>query len=293
MDVDVTGLEVDVAEANGTAVLEKLGLGVFGGTIAGSGRVEHGRAPATFSCETAVRGVDMTQVIAAHAPDMASRFGGRLDADWSIAGAAGDEPVVRKSLAGRGHVVIHDGVLRGVNVADAVLSGVTGMGGLATLVPQRVRERHPDIFSTGDTRFDQLTTDVRIGGERMIVESVVVSAKDYAVHGKGFVTFDRYADLTATLTASQPLTKDITGVLKEAEALAGDDGRLAIPFRFAGILPDVKPKPDEEFLARVLRKALIGEGLERLLGGGRKGDGDGKPAGGDKLRRELDKLFGH
>ena len=296
-DVELTNLDVVVAERDGIAVLERLAFGIFAGTIAGKGRIDHSRTPPAFLFETTVRGMDVSQAMKKRAPATAERFQGRLDADWSVAGTGGDEATVRRTLLGTGHVSIRDGRLIGVNIAESVLTGVTGVSGVVTLVPARVRERYPAIFATDDTRFDELDSDVRIGNERIQVEAVNVAARDYALRGKGVITFAQHADLTATLVASTSLTADIVGMLKQASYLTDNTGRLAIPFRFAGTLPNVRPKPDAEFVTRVVEKALVGEGLDRLLGGGKTDDpkhpnGKGKDDGKELLRRGLDKLFG-
>ena len=288
-DVDVTAVEVALAEANGAAQLQKLTLDLLGGTITGTARVEHVRTPSVFGMQTSVRGMDLTQVIALRTPDTASRFAGRLDVDWTLTGSAGDEAAVRRSLAGNGRVVIRDGVLEGVNVADAVLSSVTGMAGLVSLISPRIRDRHPALFSTDDTRFDELSADVRIANERIVV-ALVVSAKDYAIRGQGTVGL-----------ISAPTCRG-----RSAPARLADPGRpavvpglarwrrqrLEIPFRLTGTFPDVKARPDQEYLTRALRKALVEGGLDALIGGGHgdeKGDGKGDPAA--RLRRKLDRLF--
>lgn len=293
-DVVVSNIEVTAAEQDGIATLEKLAFGIFDGTISGKGKVAHTGAP-EFSFENAVRGVDISKALAGRSPEMAERFTGRVDADVSIAGGGADAAAVRRSLTGAGKVVVRDGTLRGVNVAEDVLTGVPGMNGLIQLVPARIRDRYPAIFATDDTHFEQLSSDVRLGGERIQLDGMTVAARDYALRGKGVVTFAQQADLTATLVASAPLTADVIGALKEAKYLTNDEGRLAIPFRFAGQLPNVRPKPDSEFVARVLQKALVGEGLDRLLGGG-KGDDPKNPGKQDDarklLKKGLDKLFG-
>ena len=304
--VDVADLDVVLQAHEGIASVERLSLAVFGGTVTGKGRVEYAGPTPGFAVEATVRGMDVSQALAVRVPDTAARFHGRLDADWSGQARLGDEALVRKTLAGTGHVVVHDGTLVGVNVADSVLSGVSGMGGLVTLVPPRIRERYPDIFGTGDTRFDELASTVRLGGERLQIETLDVSARDWAVHGKGVITFAQHADLAATLVASERLTRDIVDAFAEARYLTDDVGRLAIPFRLAGVLPTLRPKPDEDFLGRVLRKAMTGEGLGRLFGGGKHDAApsmggkskDAKPKdakrkdGGNALQRGLDRLFG-
>jgi AsmA protein len=291
--VELTNLDVVVAERDGVAMLDRLAFGVFGGTIAGRARVDHSRTPPAFLFETTVRDMDVSQAMAKRAPAMAARFQGRLDADCSIGGTGSDETTVRRTLLGKGHVVIRDGRLTGVNIAESVLTGVTGVSGVVTLVPARVRERYPAIFATEDTRFDELGSDVRIGNERIQVESVNVVARDYALRGKGVITFAQQADLTATLVASTSLTADIVGMLKEASYLTDSTAHLAIPFRFAGTLPNVRPKPDPDFVTRVVEKALVGEGLDRLLGGGKRDDGKQPNGKGteDLLKRGLDKIF--
>ena len=294
--VELSGVDVTATERDGIATLERLAFRVFGGTIEGKGRVDHKAATPAFAFETAVHGLDVSQAMAARVPDMAGRFEGRLEGNVVVSGSAGDEAVVRRTLTGKGRVIVRDGRLRDINIAESVLEGATGIGGLVTLVPPRVRERYPAIFATDDTRFDELASEVRIGGERIHVDAMNVAARDYAVRGKGVITFAREADLTATLTASAPLTGDVVGALKEAAYLTDSTGRLSIPFRFAGVLPNVRPKPDADFIARVLEKALVGQGLERLLGGGGKPSDPKQPSNGkgtdELIKRGLDKLFG-
>ena len=290
--VVVEELTASATESDGVATLDQLAFKVFGGTVEGKGRIDHTGPNPACAFETTVRNMDVSQALAARAPDLAARFEGRLDGEWSLGASAGDEALVRRTLAGKGHTVIRAGRLRGVNIVDGVLSGVTGGAGFVTLVPQRIRGRYPDIFGTDDTRFDELASDVRVKDERILVDSFDVVARDYVVHGKGVVTFAQQVDLTATLAASAALTGDIVGALKQAMYLTDDGGRLAIPFRLTGVLPNVRAKPDLDFVNRVLRKALVGEGLDKLFGGGKQGN-DGKHPDGSKdlLRKGLDELF--
>jgi AsmA protein len=292
-DVDLAALDLTANERDGIATLDRLRFQVFGGTVEGSGRVDRSGATPAFAAEAHVHGVDVAQALAARASELAARVEGRLDADASVSGSAGDEAIVRRTLAATGHAVVHDGRLRGVNVADGVLSGVTGVAGLVTLVPSRVRDRYREIFSDDDTRFDELAADVRVADERIVLDSLAVTARDYAVRGTGTVGFDQRVDVAATLVASARLTGDVVGALKEAEVVTDPAGRLAIPFRLTGVLPNVRPQADPEFVARVLRRALVGEGLERLLRGkrdGRRRDGTGRDAR-DAIERGLGKLL--
>jgi hypothetical protein len=84
------------------------------------------------------------------------------------------------------------------------------------------------------------------------------------------------------LVASDQLTADIVDVFSGAKALTDESGRLAVPFRVTGVLPDVRAKADRDYVNRALEKVLVG-GLEDLLRGGgknrkrhRKRDGRGR-----------------
>jgi len=86
----------------------------------------------------------------------------------------------------------------------------------------------------------------------------------------------------------------VIGALKEARYLADDQGRLSIPFRLTGQMPNVRAKADSDYVERVLQKAIVGEGLDQLLGGAKSNDPkDPKPKDGKGLLKKLDKLFGH
>jgi hypothetical protein len=241
--------------------------------------------------------VDVSKALRARAPETAERFTGHLDADLSVSGAGGDAAAMRRSITGKGHVVVRDGVLHGVNIGDKVLTGVTSLGGLVSLVPPRIRDKYPAIFSVDDTPFDELSSDVRLANERIQVDAFTVAARDYAIRGKGVLTFAQQVDLTATLVASAPFTGDVIGALKEAKYLTDEQGRLSIPFRLTGQMPNVRAKADSDFVGRVLQKAIVGEGLDQLLGGGKSNDPkdpkDPKPRDGKGLLKKLDKLFGH
>lgn len=286
---ELTALEMTGTERDGVATLERMAFRVFGGSVEGGGRVEHAGPTPSFAADLHVRDVDVALALAARQSELATRVQGRLDADCTVSGSAGPAEVVRGSIVAAGHAAVRNGVLEGVNVADGVLSGVTGVGGLATLVPERVRSRYADVFASGVTRFDELTSDVRVANERILLDSLVVAAPDWTVRGKGVVTFAQRVDVTATLTASSRLSADIVAALPVARALV-DDAHLAIPFRLAGVPPDVRAQPDAEFVARVVRKALVENGLDRLLGGSHDADGTDRRDH-DAIRRGLEKLF--
>jgi hypothetical protein len=283
-------LQADVGWTSPVATLDRLHVGAFQGTYDGSARTDvRDAARPRFESRSTVRGMALHDLLARGFPAAVGRMEGKLDANLALAGSGREWTVIRPTLGGQGRADVRDGVLKDVNVAESVLGGVTGVAGLSTLVPPDVRSRYPEVFSTGDTRFTQLGGDVRIAGERLATDDLVMAARDYAVNGRGNVGFDGSVDFTATLVASEKLTADIVKGTKEARYLTNPAGRIAIPFRFVGKMPGVKPVPDAEWLARTLAKGAIGQGLEKLVP--KKKGGKESPQE-EQLRKGLEGLFG-
>ena len=277
---------LQIVDRDRVATLERLELGVFAGTVRGTGRLDHhgGEAP-TFALETRVRDVALEEALSAATPDEPPRLAGRLETEWTVSGTLGDEVTVRRSLVARGRAVVHQGALMGVNVADRVFARLPA--GVPDLIPETFRQGHPAVFSGDDTRFDELAADLRVANRRLHLDPFVASTADYRLQGRGTVTFAQHADLAATLTMSEGFTADLLALVKEVRYALGDDGHLAVPFRLVGQLPKVRPKIDDGYVARVVAKALVGEGL-----GDRGGKGKNKGDVTDRLRRRLEELLG-
>jgi len=97
-------------------------------------------------------------------------------------------------------------------------------------------------------------------------DDLAILARDYAMLGKGTYSLDNQLDFMATLIASKELSDDVISDVREVKYLTNEQGKIAIPFRLTGALPSVKPKPDSEFIARALGRAVVGKGLEKIFG---------------------------
>ena len=292
-DVPYEALETDATLAGQSATVDRMHVAALGGTIDGGARVDlHDATTPRFESRSTVHGVALPELLARTFPAAAKQMDGRLEANLTLSGAGRDWNAIRPTLTGQGRADVRDGVLKDVNVADSVLGGATGVAGLASLVPPDVRSRYPDVFGTGDTRFEALGGSIRIANQRVTTDDCRMAARDYAVTGRGSVGFDGRVDFTATLIASERLTADIGARVKEARYLTDDAGRVAIPFRFVGKMPGVKPVPDPEWLARTVARGVVGKGLDRLLGAKEKKPGGKERPEHDLLRKGLDSLFG-
>ncbi len=289
-DLAYEDLKATLGYAAGIATADDLAFRAYGGTYAGRVRVDARDAKAPrFESRSTVRGMSVEQLAATRAPAVARSLAGRLDADLTLSGAGTWWDALQHTLRGSGRAEVRDGMLRGVNLADEVLSGVGGAGTLVTLVPEGIRRKHPELFGADDTRFDQLGGSFTIADGVARTTDAIVAARDYTIHGAGTVTLNGRVDMKATFTASDALTRDITAAVHEARYLADDRGRIALPFGVAGIPPSLRVEPDASVIARALQRGLAEKGVEALLGG-KKG---GKPnQAEDAIRKGLQGLFG-
>jgi hypothetical protein len=111
----------------------------------------------------------------------------------------------------------------------------------------------------------------------------------YVVSGRGQVGFDGQTDLAATFVAGPALTADVLESVKDARWALNTDQRVEVPFQVAGRFPDLRPRPDPEFVARVVGRALEAR-ARKALGGNGKDERQGDLVT-DAIRR-LQQLFG-
>jgi uncharacterized protein involved in outer membrane biogenesis len=266
-DFDYRDLAADVNLRDQVATLTKLDLRAFDGSYSGGGRYDmHEKENPKFDFRSTIRGMDLKSMLASQSPGSEKRIEGRLDADLALAGAGKQWETIKRQMRGNGRVDVKDGVIKDVNIADQVLASVTGIGGLSNLISPRVRARHPSLFEAGDTKFDKLGGTVQIADGVARSDDLTLAARDYAMLGKGTYSLDNELDFNATLVASKDLSDDVIADVREAKYIADAQGRIEIPFRLTGALPHVKPKPDTEFIARALGRAVVGKGLDKIFG---------------------------
>jgi uncharacterized protein involved in outer membrane biogenesis len=302
-DVEYQNLAAELTTRDNVASLRNLTFDAYGGTFRGRADYDmrKGGAPA-FEVRSDVGGMDLASLVASQAPKAGGKLDGKLLTDITLSGSGQEWPAIRRTLRGDGKLAVNDGVLKDVNIADSALGSITGIAGLSSFISPRVRQKYPELFGTGDTRFDEMGGTFQIADGRAVTNDLVLSARDYSVRGKGYFTFEQAVDFTATLIASEKLTADIVGDVKEARYLVGNSGRLEIPFRLEGILPNARAKPDSKFIAAALQRAFVGEGLDALFKRKDKKKGDetqGKEATPgslnpteDLIKKGLDGLFG-
>ena len=284
-DIDYGDLSAELSTRDGLASVRRLSLHAFEGTFRGGAEYDMRRAEEPkFDARSEIRNMNLGLLLASQAPKAAGILDGRLDTDLTLNGSGKKWDRIKQTLRGGGRLEVKDGVLKDINIVDSALGSVTGIAGLSHLISARVRNKYPELFGTADTPFDELGATVKIADGRATTDDLTLRARDYAVRGAGFFTFDKSLDFAVTLTASDKLTQDIIADAKEARYLTGTTGRVEIPFRLKGTLPKVRPQPDTDFIAKALQRALVEKGVDEILK--RKG-GPGRPPGKKSPTEEL------
>jgi uncharacterized protein involved in outer membrane biogenesis len=211
-----------------------------------------------------VRDVNLTELFRSTLTTAPQHIEGQANLDLTLSGRGQGWEELKPSLQGQGRAEVSQGALLNVNIAEGVLSGVTGLPGLSLLVSPRVRDRYPEVFATQNTTFDELHSTFTFNNGKMNIDDLRISAADYTMQGKGWVDFDQQLDLRAQLILSQKLSTDIADDVKEAKYIVNEQNRVEIPFALAGTLPKVRPQPDLAYVGRLLQRAALRRGAEEL-----------------------------
>lgn len=266
-DIEYQEFATDFGLRDDVATVDSIALRAYGGTYRGSGNYDmRNAASPSFSFRSDVRDMELAGLLGAKMPAAANRIGGKLFADVDLSGSGAAWEAIQQTLRGQGRMSVQDGVIKDVNLAESVLSGITGIPGLSNFLSPKLRQKYPEIFATGDTKFDKLGASVQIADARATTNDLEITARDYSIKGEGVYELRNALDFRAAFFASKALTADIVDDVKEMKYLAATDGRIEIPFRATGALPEVKVRPDGEFIQKAIGRAVVEKGVEKLLG---------------------------
>jgi AsmA protein len=255
---DYKDLQANASLVDRVATIENLSLGAFGGSLKAKGRYDMRESTPRFDTTANVKAMDLTQIFRAFVPAAPQNIRGLIDMDLDATGSGSNWNVIQKTLKGQGKAEVINGALIDVNLAESVMSNVPG--GIK-IVPADIRKKYPAIFSAKDTEFKQMKGSATIGDGKARTDDLVVSAAEFESQGKGWYAFDRTVDFKAVLFYSEQLSKDIISRAKEAKNFADDQGRIEMPFTISGKIPGAKPKPDMNYIARVMQKGFMERGL--------------------------------
>jgi AsmA protein len=205
------------------AELFPISIGMYGGTLQISSRVDRSTDPPRFTANVQMRNLDVAKVLDV-TPSARGKMGGTGELDLQLLGALNDD--WKKSVSGTGKFAVRNGHLPGVNLSSA-LQPVGKMAGVG-----------------GDTPFSVLEGDVNIASQRVSSKQIHLDSSAGIVDLRGSVGLDSTLDYqgTATLNPASALGSSAVGGI--VGGLIGSRvGKITVPFALGGTIDKPKVQP--------------------------------------------------
>ena len=260
--MDYNNLDANLSYANKTAVLRDFRANVLNGSLRLTGEYGFNDIP-RFFVGSEIKGIDLVQLYQYFNQDQRD-IRGNLNGNLKLSGRGDQWQEIKTNLRGDGQTEVLQGTLLNINIADAVLSGTTGIPGLANLINPTVRRKYPETFEAKDTVFKELQTQLNVVDSRLNFKNLRIAAAQFNVEGNGWADFDRRVDFRGVVRFSPELSRDIAGAVREIRFLFNKNNELEIPFTLVGQMPNVRPRPDTSYLTKSLQRGLFQRGAEEL-----------------------------
>ena len=307
VNIDYTDFQTRLSLLNEIATIDSASLQTLGGSVKASGQYDMGATPPQFQVTSQISDIELGEVFHAQMINALQYVRGKANFNLDLAGGGEDWEAIKPTLQGQGKFEVNQGALVDLNIADEVLSNITGIPGLTSIVSQKVRKKYPAIWGGTDTEFADLGSQLTFREGKILLNGVYLNAADYATRGDGWLDYDQQIDFHGQIILAQNLSKDIQDNVKVAKYISNTQGRVAIPFALSGTLPEAKPLPDIATLTRQVQQGAVQKGIEAvqkkvldkilpstsLLGGETDAAGESSPPKPEDLLKEgLKSLFG-
>ena len=306
VNIDYTDFQTTLSLLNEIAKIDSASLQTLGGSVKASGQYDMGATPPQFQVTSQISDIELGEVFRAQMINALQYVRGKANFNLDLAGDGEDWEAIKPTLQGQGKFEVNQGALVDLNIADEVLSNITGIPGLTSIVSQKVRKKYPAIWGGTDTEFADLGSQLTFREGKILLDGVYLNAVDYATRGDGWLDYDQQIDFHGQIILAQNLSRDIQDNVKVAKYISNTQGRVAIPFALSGTLPEAKPLPDIATLTRQVQRGAVQKGIKAvqkkvldkilpstLLGGETDAAGESSPPKPEDLLKEgLKSLFG-
>lgn len=200
-------------------------LGMYGGTLQVSSRVDRASTPARFTSNVQLRNLNVARVLDV-SPAARGKMSGTGELDLTLLGSLSD--AWRKTLSGTGKFAVRDGHLPGVNLSGASesLAKFSGVG--------------------GDTQFSNLEGDISIGNERVSSKQIHLDSTSGTVDLRGSLgldgTLDYQGQVALTPGAGGPSGGNVVGGIVGG-LLRSRVSKITVPFALGGTIENPKVTP--------------------------------------------------
>ncbi|MGA7796102.1 MAG: AsmA family protein [Candidatus Acidiferrales bacterium] len=215
---------VEIRVYTDRAELWPISIGMYGGTLQISARVDRVTDPARFTANVQLRNLDVAKVLDV-SPSARGKMGGTGELDLpQLGGSLSD--AWKKTLTGTGKFAVRNGHLPGVNLAGAAES-VVKMAGVG-----------------GDTPFTVLEGDITIADQRVTSKQIHLDSSAGIVDLRGSLGLDSTMDYQGSVTVNPAAALGSGKVGSVVGGLIGNGvGKITVPFALAGTIESPKVTP--------------------------------------------------
>src|SRR5580692_2249668 len=214
---------VEIRVYTDRAELWPISIGMYGGTLQLSSRIDRVTDPARFTANVQMRNLDVAKVLDA-TPSARGKMGGTGELDLALLGNLSD--AWKKTLTGAGKFAVRNGHLPGVNLAGAAES-VMKMGGVG-----------------GDTPFTVLEGDITIADQRVSSKQIHLDSSVGVVDLSGSLGMDSTLAYQGTATVNPASALGTGKVGNVVGGLIGSRvGKITVPFALGGTIESPKVQP--------------------------------------------------
>jgi autotransporter translocation and assembly factor TamB len=263
-NVDYNDLSATFSIEGKTIDIHRMNARALRGQIGGKGRITADEQSTAFDLEIDARQVDMTELFTALPASVRRTIRGTANLKCNISGNGREWESMQTTLNGNGLAELFDGAILDFNVANGILDKVDEFTGSTNLVSNQLKQKYPKVFEVPNTEFKNFKSDFVVDNGRLLARNLDLKHDEYQITGKGSIGLKRDLELTTNFVVSKKLTDDLIRNYKAVSYLTNSQGMLEVPVLLSGTLPNVRARPDSEYIKKVVGDALVEDGLDRL-----------------------------
>ncbi|HEX2932805.1 MAG TPA: AsmA-like C-terminal region-containing protein, partial [Candidatus Binatia bacterium] len=256
-NVAYKGLDATLTVADKVANIQSLRVNAMSGTVQAEGEYSFKEAVPRFSVASKAQGVDVKELYTALDAKAERDIRGRLNADMKLVGSGKGWEEIKPTLRGQGEAEVVQGAVLNFNIAESALGGASGMPGLGNIINPSVRKKYPETFAAKDTEFKEMKATFDMADGRINVKNLRMAAAEFTSQGQGWADFNRRVDFRSTIDFSQRLSADLAQSTREVKYFLNNQGQVELPIILKGRMPNVKPKPDGNYIAQLVQRNLL------------------------------------
>ncbi|HOW34979.1 MAG TPA: AsmA family protein [Candidatus Omnitrophota bacterium] len=230
------------------------------GSIVIQGRIDDYMKAQDFKFNIQADDLDLKEIIAQKDPSV--QFEGKLFGKFDTAGSGlSAGPAILDSLKGNGTLEVKEGKLVGINVLKLVLSKISMLPHLSEEIEANLPEKYKAKLNEKDTAFNKIRLNTTIAGHALAVDSAEVLADAFELSGNGQIKFNQELGMETLIAVPADLSKSMAASAQGLEYLLDENGRVSIPVRVSGKIPNLAFYPDLEYLGK---RIMVNKGRQEL-----------------------------